>query len=298
MKAPWPDARQIEQDLIISRALCDLFNTPMLKDKIAFRGGTAINKLLFKQPLRYSEDIDLMQTQAESIGTTVDAIREALSSSNWRKPRKRTSRSFLSRSRKLTCIRSCKCWCSNSYWNRLANRQRAPSNPASRKAGRPYTDCCDDPFAKPDCMGLSTASGGYALASLRREWGDSIGIGQRTHRRARAQAEDAGQDQSLSGCDPLRTAVRQQIQGWVAKLQAEIVPWIQIIFPGKVSGPEFPQRFQENFSLGKCPSGFFHRNGVASIICKQSNLLNLIERSPQIGRNQTGLYQMFSKRSN
>ena len=78
-KAPWPDPRQIEQDLIISRALCDLFNAPMLKDKIAFRGGTAIHKLLFKQPLRYSEDIDLVQTKAESIGTTVDAIREALS---------------------------------------------------------------------------------------------------------------------------------------------------------------------------------------------------------------------------
>jgi predicted nucleotidyltransferase component of viral defense system len=79
MKAPWPDARQIEQDLIISRALCDLFNAPALKDKIAFRGGTAINKLLFKQPLRYSEDIDLVQMQASPIGTTVDAIREALS---------------------------------------------------------------------------------------------------------------------------------------------------------------------------------------------------------------------------
>jgi predicted nucleotidyltransferase component of viral defense system len=79
VKAPWPDARQIEQDLIICRALCDLFNTPALKDKIAFRGGTAINKLLFKQALRYSEDIDLVQTQAEPIGTTVDAIREALS---------------------------------------------------------------------------------------------------------------------------------------------------------------------------------------------------------------------------
>lgn len=77
--APWPDARQIEQDLIISRALCDLFNAPALKDKIAFRGGTAINKLLFKLPLRYSEDIDLVQTKAEPIGTTVDAIREALS---------------------------------------------------------------------------------------------------------------------------------------------------------------------------------------------------------------------------
>ena len=78
-EAPWPDARQVEQDLIICRALCDLFNASALKGKIAFRGGTAINKLLFQQPLRYSEDIDLVQTQAEPIGTTVDAIREALS---------------------------------------------------------------------------------------------------------------------------------------------------------------------------------------------------------------------------
>lgn len=77
--APWPDPRQVEQDLIICRALCELFNAPALKDKIAFRGGTAINKLLFAQPLRYSEDIDLVQTQAEPIGTTVDAIRDALS---------------------------------------------------------------------------------------------------------------------------------------------------------------------------------------------------------------------------
>lgn len=79
MEAPWPDPRQIEQDLIICRALCDLFNAPALKGKIACRGGTAINKLLFEQPLRYSEDIDLVQTQAEPIGATVDAIRKALS---------------------------------------------------------------------------------------------------------------------------------------------------------------------------------------------------------------------------
>ena len=78
-KAPWPDVRQVEQDLIICRALCDMFNAPALKGKIAFRGGTAINKLLFKEPLRYSEDIDLVQTQAEPIGTTVDSIRDALS---------------------------------------------------------------------------------------------------------------------------------------------------------------------------------------------------------------------------
>lgn len=77
--APWPDPRQVEQDLIICHALCDLFNAPALKGKIAFRGGTAINKLLFAQPLRYSEDIDLVQTQAEPIGITVDAIRDTLS---------------------------------------------------------------------------------------------------------------------------------------------------------------------------------------------------------------------------
>ncbi|MBZ0187859.1 MAG: nucleotidyl transferase AbiEii/AbiGii toxin family protein, partial [Candidatus Obscuribacterales bacterium] len=78
-KAPWPDARQIEQDLIICRALCDLFNSPALAGKIAFRGGTAINKLLFQQPLRYSEDIDLVQIRAEPIRDTLDAMRDALS---------------------------------------------------------------------------------------------------------------------------------------------------------------------------------------------------------------------------
>jgi predicted nucleotidyltransferase component of viral defense system len=76
--APWADERQVEQDLIICRALCDLFNSPALKGRIAFRGGTAINKLLFSEPLRYSEDIDLVQTKPEPIGQTIDAIREAL----------------------------------------------------------------------------------------------------------------------------------------------------------------------------------------------------------------------------
>ena len=78
-KAPWPTSQQVEQDLIISRALCDLFNAPALEGKLAFRGGTAIHKLLFKQPLRYSEDIDLVQTHAEQIGATASTIRETLS---------------------------------------------------------------------------------------------------------------------------------------------------------------------------------------------------------------------------
>jgi hypothetical protein len=78
LKAPWPDSRQVEQDLIICRALCDLFNSPALAGKIAFRGGTGINKLLFERPLRYSEDIDLVQCQPEPIGVTRTLERIAL----------------------------------------------------------------------------------------------------------------------------------------------------------------------------------------------------------------------------
>jgi predicted nucleotidyltransferase component of viral defense system len=55
--APWPDPRQVEQDLIISRALVEIFNDPLLAAELRFRGGTALNKLHFPQPLRYSEDI-------------------------------------------------------------------------------------------------------------------------------------------------------------------------------------------------------------------------------------------------
>jgi len=77
----------VEQDLVICRALCDLFNADALAETIAFRGGTAIHKLLFARPLRYSEDIDLVQTKAGPIGKTVDAIRGALA---WLGPCKRT----------------------------------------------------------------------------------------------------------------------------------------------------------------------------------------------------------------
>lgn len=77
--APWPTSQQIEQDLIICRALCDLFGAPTLRGKIAFRGGTAIHKLLFKQPLRYSEDIDLVQIHAGPVGAIATALQDALS---------------------------------------------------------------------------------------------------------------------------------------------------------------------------------------------------------------------------
>jgi predicted nucleotidyltransferase component of viral defense system len=75
---PWTDTRQIEQDLIISRAIVALFSDPVLRPQLRFRGGTALNKLHFPAPLRYSEDIDLVRTEAGPIGPILDRIRELL----------------------------------------------------------------------------------------------------------------------------------------------------------------------------------------------------------------------------
>ncbi len=77
-KAPWAEQRQVEQDLIISRALVEIFGDPFLASELRFRGGTALNKLHFPEPLRYSEDIDLVRTSAGAIGPILDRMRELL----------------------------------------------------------------------------------------------------------------------------------------------------------------------------------------------------------------------------
>ena len=74
---PWLEPYQVEQDLIISRALVEIFNNSLLAENLAFRGGTALFKL-HMAPLRYSEDIDLVQVHAGSIGSVMDAIQEKL----------------------------------------------------------------------------------------------------------------------------------------------------------------------------------------------------------------------------
>ena len=76
--APWPLDEQVEQDLIISRALVDLFNDPLIAATMAFRGGTALNKLYFEPAARYSEDIDLVQIVPGDIGPALTAIRDRL----------------------------------------------------------------------------------------------------------------------------------------------------------------------------------------------------------------------------
>ena len=78
-KAPWGLNQQIEQDLIICRALVSIYSDEFLKDHLAFRGGTAIGKLYIKPQPRYSEDIDLVQVSAEPIKETIDHLRDVLS---------------------------------------------------------------------------------------------------------------------------------------------------------------------------------------------------------------------------
>ncbi len=76
--APWTGDDQVEQDLIISRALVDLYSDKLIADSLAFRGGTALNKLFLPTMSRYSEDIDLVQVRAEPIGSVMTKIRNAL----------------------------------------------------------------------------------------------------------------------------------------------------------------------------------------------------------------------------
>lgn len=77
-QAPWVQDFQVEQDLVISKALVDIFKHPVLKGALAFRGGTALYKLFLKPPARYSEDIDLVQVSAEPAGDVMDALHEVL----------------------------------------------------------------------------------------------------------------------------------------------------------------------------------------------------------------------------
>ncbi|MDP8235581.1 MAG: hypothetical protein P9M08_04295 [Candidatus Erginobacter occultus] len=51
-RAPWGTWSMVEQDLILSRMLVEIFNDPLLSESLIFRGGTALHKLFFD---KYSE---------------------------------------------------------------------------------------------------------------------------------------------------------------------------------------------------------------------------------------------------
>jgi predicted nucleotidyltransferase component of viral defense system len=76
--APWSTDAQVEQDLVLSRALVEIFSDPLLSSQLAFRGGTALYKLQLLPAPRYSEDIDLVQTDAGAIGPVMTALHARL----------------------------------------------------------------------------------------------------------------------------------------------------------------------------------------------------------------------------
>ena len=76
---PWQSNEQIEQDLVICRALIAIFSDDFLSSSLAFRGGTALHKLYLHPQPRYSEDIDLVQIRPEPIKETIQRLQEKLS---------------------------------------------------------------------------------------------------------------------------------------------------------------------------------------------------------------------------
>jgi len=77
-RAPWSEDFQVEQDLIVSRALVEIFSNAALASALAFRGGTALYKLYLTPPARYSEDIDLVQVEPGPAGPLMGRLRGVL----------------------------------------------------------------------------------------------------------------------------------------------------------------------------------------------------------------------------
>ncbi len=76
--APWKQFSQVEQDLVISRALVEIFSDDFLRENLAFRGGTALHKLYLNPAPRYSEDIDLVQIKADPIKPIMQRLNEVI----------------------------------------------------------------------------------------------------------------------------------------------------------------------------------------------------------------------------
>jgi hypothetical protein len=77
-QVPWQDRHQVEQDLLISRALVEIFSDKFLAETLLFRGGTALYKLHAPGQVRYSEDLDFVMIYKGPIGPVYDAIRDKL----------------------------------------------------------------------------------------------------------------------------------------------------------------------------------------------------------------------------
>lgn len=71
---PWPTREQVEQDLLLSQAICAIAQDDYLSHELVFRGGTALHKLHLRTPYRYSEDLDYVRSSATGIGPLTLAL--------------------------------------------------------------------------------------------------------------------------------------------------------------------------------------------------------------------------------
>ena len=71
---PWSARTQVEQDLLLSRAICAIADDEYLGEDLVFRGGTALHKLHLRRPWRYSEDLDYVRSSGTGIAPLTRAL--------------------------------------------------------------------------------------------------------------------------------------------------------------------------------------------------------------------------------
>lgn len=65
--APWLSRTQVEQDLLLSRLICEIAADGYLGRELVLRGGTCFHKLHIHPARRYSEDLDYVRSSAGGI---------------------------------------------------------------------------------------------------------------------------------------------------------------------------------------------------------------------------------------
>jgi predicted nucleotidyltransferase component of viral defense system len=75
---PWSAQYEVEQDLLLCRAMAALFDDNFLNSQIVMRGGTLLYKVHLAPPARYSEDIDLVVVGSRSEEHVRRAVRRVL----------------------------------------------------------------------------------------------------------------------------------------------------------------------------------------------------------------------------
>lgn len=76
VERPWPNRASVEQDLLLSRLIVEIYDQPDLRDELVFRGGTCLHQVHLPAPLRYSEDLDFVRRTHTGIGPVFDALRD------------------------------------------------------------------------------------------------------------------------------------------------------------------------------------------------------------------------------